>query len=59
MLIKKIYKKITILFSALLLALSCIGLVPTPAKAEFYEPEQGFKCYSYDVQLTVREDRTI
>ena len=59
MLIKKIYKKITILFFALLLALSCIGLVPTPAKAEFYEPEQGFKCYSYDVELTVREDRTI
>ena len=63
MLIKKIYKKLSIVFVVALLALSCFGLVPAPVQAEvvpvYYETEQGFKCYSYDVELTIRKDRTI
>lgn len=62
MLIKKIYKKLTVLFALALMALPLGYFTPMRAYADDYSTygyEQGFKCYSYDVELTVNTNRTV
>jgi hypothetical protein len=57
---KKILKQFISIISFLLIACSifCLPTV-TPASADSYNQGAGFKCNSYDVELTINEDRTV
>lgn len=57
---KKFLKQIVAILSAVFIACSifCFSTV-TIASADGYSQGPSFKCYSYDVELTVNEDRTV
>ena len=64
---KKFFKQFIAIISCLLIACSIfsftLAAAPKVASADsysdYYEQRAGFKCYSYSVELTVNEDRTI